>query len=137
MIGIFPRASSHGAAPRFAVAALLALAAQAACGGPAERAPGPAAAGTTSGEPAPAQAPGAPGASRPADGPSGYAASPVAGGGRVTGRVLYRGTPPVAAPIAVTKDQSVCGQVRHTSESLVVGSGGGLRNAVVSLGPIA
>jgi plastocyanin len=65
----------------------------------------------------------------------GTASAPAGQGGRVAGRVLFKGTPPAAAPIAVTKDHAVCGTVRHTREDLVVAAGGGVRYAVVSIDP--
>jgi hypothetical protein len=57
--------------------------------------------------------------------------------GRVAGRVLFRGTPPPPAPVVVTKDVPVCGTEKHVAEDLVVGPGGGVRNAVVFLDGIA
>jgi plastocyanin len=61
---------------------------------------------------------------------------PVEGGGSVSGRVIYRGMPPERAPVAVTKDREVCGRTAHRAEGLVVGRGGGLQNAVVSIDPV-
>jgi plastocyanin len=37
----------------------------------------------------------------------------------------------------VTKDREVCGRTAHRSEDLVVGTGGGLQYAVVSIDPVA
>jgi plastocyanin len=62
--------------------------------------------------------------------------SPTAGGGRITGRVLFSGAPRTPRPIQVTKDHAVCGARVHSDESLVVGKDGGVKNAVVSIGPI-
>jgi plastocyanin len=67
--------------------------------------------------------------------PAGQAA--VADAARITGRVLYSGVPRPPKPIRVTKDHSVCGATAHTDESLLVGRDGGVRNAVVSIGPLA
>jgi carboxypeptidase family protein len=82
----------------------------------------------------------------PASRPSGAAPAPasegmyvvtqVADGGRVAGRVLAPGTPSAPSPIVVTKDHEVCGKTQHHSESLLVGPGGGVKNAVVSIAPI-
>jgi len=58
------------------------------------------------------------------------------GGGRITGRVLFSGAPRPSRPIQVTKDHAVCGARAHVDESLVLGKDGGVRNAVVSIGPI-
>ena len=63
----------------------------------------------------------------------GYTVAPVENAGRVTGRIVFQGTPPPPSPIAVNKDVTVCGREKHVSEDLVVGSGGGIANAVVSL----
>ncbi len=71
----------------------------------------------------------------PAAGATGTPAAPTGQAGRVTGRVLFKGTPSAPSPVAVTKDHAVCGVVRHTREDLVVGSGGGIRYAVVSIDP--
>jgi plastocyanin len=76
-------------------------------------------------------------------GPVTPAAPPSAGqamagsGARITGHVLYTGAPRPAKPIQVTKDHAVCGAKSHVDESLLVGRDGGVRNAVVSVGPIA
>ena len=58
------------------------------------------------------------------------------GGGRITGRVLFTGAPRPPRPIQVTKDHAVCGARAHTDESLLLGPDGGVRYAVVSVGPI-
>jgi len=78
---------------------------------------------------------GAPGAA-PAGGGSAYVATAVDNAGRIAGRVVYKGTPRPPRPIQATKDHAVCGAVAHTDESLVVGKDGGVRYAVVSIGPI-
>jgi hypothetical protein len=70
-------------------------------------------------------------------GSGGYAVEPPASPGRVVGSVLFTGASPDLAPVAVTKDQAACGLTRHVPETLVVGAGGALRNAVVSIDGIA
>lgn len=52
-------------------------------------------------------------------------------GGTVSGTVKYEGTAPKPKEIAITKDKEVCAKEAHHDESLVVGEGGGLANAVV------
>jgi len=92
---------------------------------------------------APATAPsaGAPAATPASEGATtegaAYVPGTVADAGRVGGRVVFQGTARPARPIQVTKDSAVCGAVAHTDESLVVGPDGGVRYAVVSIGPIA
>jgi plastocyanin len=61
----------------------------------------------------------------------------VADGGRIAGRVVYAGVVPPPQPVAVTKDHAVCGRTGHVAEGLLVGAGGGLHNAVVSIDGIA
>ena len=117
------------AAPRSLV--VLAALVLSACGG--ERgqtpvAPGAPTAGATPDLTGPGYAPAAGGAP--------YVAVTVADAGRVGGRVVYKGAPRPPRPIQVTKDSAVCGVVVHTEESLVVGTDGGIRYAVVSIGPI-
>jgi plastocyanin len=51
--------------------------------------------------------------------------------------VQFEGTPPPAEPVTITKDKSVCNAAKHTSESLVVDSDGGIRDAVVAIESIA
>jgi plastocyanin len=103
----------------------LLLAALAGCGG----APEPPARPDDGGAPA---AP--PAASAPTGSPAGgYSVVPVPNPGRVSGRIRFGGSPPAPAPIAITKDVAVCGREKRVSEDLVVGPGGGIANAVVSL----
>ena len=52
--------------------------------------------------------------------------------GTITGRIVYDGKSPELKPLVVDKDQAVCGANRP-DESLEVGSGGGLKNALVWL----
>src|SRR5207245_10513386 len=53
--------------------------------------------------------------------------------GEIVGKVKYAGNAPAPAKIPVTKDQAVCGKVEHVDESLVVGAGKGVKNAVVNI----
>ncbi len=69
--------------------------------------------------------------------PAGYVVEPVTAGGRITGRVVFEGTPPAPEPVTITKDKAVCGASKHTSEALVVGDDGGIRNAVIAIESIA
>ncbi len=69
--------------------------------------------------------------------PAGYGVEPVAAGGRISGRVVFEGTPPAPRPVAITKDKTVCGASKRTSEALVVGDDGGIRDAVVAIESIA
>ncbi|MEA2624246.1 MAG: hypothetical protein QOD06_291 [Candidatus Binatota bacterium] len=52
--------------------------------------------------------------------------------GTIVGQVSFEGTPPAPKKIEVTKDQQVCGKEKE-AESLIVGSDGGIKNAVVHL----
>lgn len=60
-----------------------------------------------------------------------YQGGPVTNGGTIAGQVTYTGTAPKAEQLKVTQDQHVCGKKPITSEALLVGAGGALRNAVV------
>jgi len=59
-----------------------------------------------------------------------YEATTVTDGGTLSGTVKFQGTAPKPATIPVTKDNEVCGKDK-TSQELVVGSDGGIANAVV------
>ncbi len=54
-----------------------------------------------------------------------------AAGGTISGTVKYDGTAPAPKPVEVTKDKEVCGLHKHFQEDLIVGSDGGIANAVV------
>lgn len=62
-----------------------------------------------------------------------YDGGAVSNGGTISGTVKFQGAPPAAKPIEVTKDKEVCGQHEIKNESLVVGAGSGIENAVVSI----
>lgn len=66
-----------------------------------------------------------------------YEGAPVSNGGAIAGVVKFQGTVPAAKKLEVTKDKEVCGKHEIKSEDLVVGSTGGLENAVVSITNIA
>ena len=57
----------------------------------------------------------------------------VSDGGSIVGRVMYVGTPPTRERIVVDADRDVCGKEERLSNALLVGSKGGIRNAVVHL----
>lgn len=59
-----------------------------------------------------------------------YEAIAVTDGGTLSGTVKYSGAAPAPAKFEVTKDVEACGKEK-TKPDLVVGSGGGLANAVV------
>ncbi len=54
-----------------------------------------------------------------------------AAGGTISGTVKYQGTAPAPKAVEVTKDKEVCGLHQHFQEDLIVGSDGGIANAVV------
>lgn len=59
-----------------------------------------------------------------------YQAVAVTDGGTLGGTVKLKGTPPAPAKVSVSKDPDVCGKEK-TKPDLLVGSDGGLANAVV------
>lgn len=50
--------------------------------------------------------------------------------GKVSGRVTIAGLAPRLPPLPVTKDAKICG-VNKPDEALVIGTGGGIKNAVI------
>ena len=54
----------------------------------------------------------------------------VTGGGSLSGQVKFAGAAPAPEKFEVTKDQEACGKEK-TKPDLIVGSGGGIANAVV------
>jgi len=64
-----------------------------------------------------------------------YSGGAVTDGGSVSGTVRFSGAVPPAKTTAVDKDHGVCGQSQKSQE-LVVGGGGGLKNAVVYISKI-
>jgi plastocyanin len=67
----------------------------------------------------------------------GYEAAAVKDGGAITGVVHFDGTAPAPARLDISRDKEVCGAAPHFSEELIVGAGGGIKNAVVSIAEIA
>src|SRR5262245_56840110 len=129
--GVFPVVATAAAG------AVLACALWCACG-PAPERSGPAGGGAVPAPASPGPVTGAPSGAPPtAPAPSGdgYASGDVAGAGTISGRVLYKGKPRPPKAIEPKKDRAVCGATAHSSEELLVGKTGGLRNAVVSIGP--
>jgi plastocyanin len=63
---------------------------------------------------------------------AGYEAIAVSDGGTLSGTVKVAGAPPAPAKIEVSKDPEVCGKEKMSPE-LVVGTGGGLANVVVTV----
>jgi hypothetical protein len=59
-------------------------------------------------------------------------AAPAGGPGKVIGRVTIAGLAPKLPTLPVTKDPRICG-VNKPDEALVIGVGGGIKNAVVWL----
>lgn len=57
----------------------------------------------------------------------------LAAGGTISGTVKYAGTAAAPKKVEVTKDKEVCGLKPHFEEELIVGSDGGIANAVVVL----
>jgi hypothetical protein len=80
----------------------------------------------------PAVAKAAPAATSFAAAPSGYTAGPVTGGGTIKGHVTLVGTAPKLPPVHCSRDADVCGK-SQPDRTLLVGPGGGLENAIVSL----
>ena len=62
-----------------------------------------------------------------------FAARARADGGTIAGTVKLDGAAPAPKQIEVSKDKEVCGLKPHFDQSLMVGSGGGIQFAVVSL----
>lgn len=53
--------------------------------------------------------------------------------GNLTGKFVIEGPPPTPAPLAITKDEQVCGKHGLHDESIEVGMGDGLKNVVIFL----
>ena len=60
-----------------------------------------------------------------------------AGGGTVKGKITFKGDAPKLAAKKVEKDAEACGHTEVPDESLQVGEGGGLKNAVVLIRGVA
>ncbi len=66
-----------------------------------------------------------------------YEAAPVVDGGTIAGVVKYAGVAPKPKRVEIGKDKEVCGAHPIFDESLVVGHGGGIKNAVVTITDIS
>jgi plastocyanin len=66
-----------------------------------------------------------------------YEAAPVVEGGSINGVVKLDGVAPKPTRLEIGKDKEVCGAHPLFDQSLVVGSGGGIRDAVVTVVDIA
>jgi hypothetical protein len=55
--------------------------------------------------------------------------------GSVKGRFVVDGTPPKLTPLQITKDVEYCSSKKPVNETVVVGEGGSLANAVIYLRP--
>jgi plastocyanin len=66
-----------------------------------------------------------------------YDAAPVADGGAISGTVKFDGVAPQPARLEISKDKEVCGARPLFDQSLVVGHGRGISNAVVTIEDIA
>jgi plastocyanin len=62
-----------------------------------------------------------------------YQPETVTNGGTILGIVELEGTPPKPRRIEITRDKQVCGARPIYNQDLVVGSGGGIRYAVVTI----
>ena len=62
-----------------------------------------------------------------------YQAETVKNGGTINGTVRYDGPPPKRELLEVSKDKDVCGTAPLYDQSLVIGQGGGIENAVVTI----
>jgi hypothetical protein len=64
---------------------------------------------------------------------SGYQSAGVTSGGMIVGTIRYGAAPPKPKALEVSKDRDVCGVHPLFDQSLIVGPGGGIANAVVTL----
>jgi plastocyanin len=66
-----------------------------------------------------------------------YETVAVTNGGTISGTVKLEGAAPKPKQLEISKDKEVCGLKPHYDQELVVGSGGGIEYAVVSLTDIS
>lgn len=66
-----------------------------------------------------------------------YEAGSVVNGGSISGSVKFKGAVPTPKLLQVNKDEGVCAKTPKTAQDLIVGSDGGVRNAVISIVGIA
>ncbi len=62
-----------------------------------------------------------------------YDSVAVSNGGTIVGAVKFQGKAPERKKVTVTRNKEVCGKEAKFSESLIVGSSGGVQNAVLYL----
>ena len=62
-----------------------------------------------------------------------YEVISVSDGGSIVGTIQYSGPRPAVEPLAISKDQEVCGKTKKVDETLLIGEHQGVQNAVVSL----
>lgn len=65
--------------------------------------------------------------------PESYKAGSVSNGGTITGTVTFEGEVPAMKTLEITKNPEVCGVTEKFDESVVVGEGNGLKNAIIYL----
>jgi plastocyanin len=65
--------------------------------------------------------------------PESYEAGSVSNGGTITGTVTFEGEVPTMKKLEITKNPEVCGLADKFDESVVVGEGNGLKNAIIYL----
>jgi plastocyanin len=65
--------------------------------------------------------------------PESYEAGSVSNGGTITGTVTFEGEVPTMKKLEITKNREVCGLTDNFDESVVVGEGNGLKNAIIYL----
>ena len=65
-----------------------------------------------------------------------YEAVETTGTGTIAGTVKFQGKAPKRKKIAITRNKKVCAKETKFTESLVVGSNGGVKNAVLYLSGI-
>ncbi len=65
--------------------------------------------------------------------PASYKAMSVSNGGTISGMVKFDGAAPEMKKLEITKDPQVCGKTDKFDESIVLGEGNGLQNAIVYL----
>lgn len=66
-----------------------------------------------------------------------YQGGPVSKGATISGTVKLEGKVPAPKKLDITKDKDVCGLKPHYEQDLVVGSGGGVANAIVIIADIS
>lgn len=65
--------------------------------------------------------------------PASYKAGSVSNGGTITGTIKFEGEAPATKKLEITKNAEVCGLTDKFDESVVVGEGNALKNAIIYL----